>query len=65
MSSARDLYARIRESDLYDRKLGMYKVNASLESESSEAAGGSRRGYIRRAGFASYPDERHPGFEPV
>jgi len=34
--SARDLYAKIRESDLYDRKLGMYKVNASLEGQSHE-----------------------------
>ncbi len=34
--SARDLYAKIRKSDLYDRKLGMYKVNASLEGLSHE-----------------------------
>jgi hypothetical protein len=36
VASARDLYARIRESDLYDRKLGMYKVNASLKDQSHE-----------------------------
>ncbi len=36
LDSARDLYARIRASDLYDRKLGMYKVNASLEDQSHE-----------------------------
>jgi hypothetical protein len=35
-ASARDLYARIRESDLYDSKLGMYKVNASLKDQSHE-----------------------------
>ena len=35
-ASARDLYARVRESDLYDRKLGMYKVNAPLEDQSHE-----------------------------
>jgi hypothetical protein len=34
--SARDLYAKMRESDLYDRKLGMYKVNASLAGQSHE-----------------------------
>ncbi|MFN2225738.1 MAG: cellobiose phosphorylase, partial [Anaerolineae bacterium] len=34
--SARALYARVRESDLYDRKLGMYKVNASLDGQSHE-----------------------------
>jgi hypothetical protein len=31
--SARHLYKKVRESDLYDEKLGMYKVNASLESQ--------------------------------
>jgi hypothetical protein len=35
-AAARDLYARIRESDLYDRKLGMYKVNAPLANQSHE-----------------------------
>ena len=33
---ARDLYAQVRESDLYDRGLGMYKVNASLAGQSHE-----------------------------
>jgi hypothetical protein len=36
VASARDLYAKIKASDLYDRKLGMYKVNASLEEQSHE-----------------------------
>lgn len=36
VASARDLYAKIKASDLYDRKLGMYKVNASLEDQSPE-----------------------------
>jgi hypothetical protein len=35
-ASARDLYAKIRESDLYDRELGMYKVNASLDGQPHE-----------------------------
>ena len=35
-AAARELYARVRASELYDRKLGMYKVNASLESQSHE-----------------------------
>jgi hypothetical protein len=35
-ASARDLYARLRESELYDRKLGMYKVNAPLAGQSHE-----------------------------
>jgi hypothetical protein len=35
-ASARELYAKIKASDLYDRKLGMYKVNASLEDQSHE-----------------------------
>ncbi|HSR35362.1 MAG TPA: cellobiose phosphorylase, partial [Anaerolineae bacterium] len=34
--SARDLYAKIRQSELYDCKLSMYKVNASLEGQSHE-----------------------------
>jgi hypothetical protein len=36
VASARDLYERIKASDLYDRKLGMYKVNASLQDQSHE-----------------------------
>lgn len=32
----RDLYRRIQETDLYDQKLHMYKVNASLAEASSE-----------------------------
>jgi hypothetical protein len=36
VAQARELYAQIRESDLYDRKLGMYKVNAPLAGESHE-----------------------------
>jgi hypothetical protein len=36
VASARDLYAKIKASDLYDRKLGMYKVNAPLEGQSHE-----------------------------
>jgi hypothetical protein len=36
VAEARDLYVRIRESDLYDHKLGMYKVNASLKDQSYE-----------------------------
>jgi hypothetical protein len=36
VASARELHAKIRESDLYDRKLGMYKINASLEGQSHE-----------------------------
>jgi hypothetical protein len=36
VASARDLYAKIKASDLYDRKLGMYKVNVSLEDQSHE-----------------------------
>jgi hypothetical protein len=35
-ASARELYARIKTSDLYDRKLGMYKVNAPLEDQTPE-----------------------------
>jgi hypothetical protein len=33
---ARELYAQIKTSDLYDRKLGMYKVNAPLEGQTAE-----------------------------
>jgi len=36
VASARDLYARVKASDLYDRKLGMYKVNAPLEDQPHE-----------------------------
>jgi hypothetical protein len=32
-ASARALHAAVRDSDLYDRKLGLYKVNASLASQ--------------------------------
>ncbi len=35
-AQARDIHERVRQSDLYDPKLGMYKVNASLEGESHE-----------------------------
>jgi hypothetical protein len=35
-ASARRLYSRIKESDLYDRKLKMYKVSASLAGQSHE-----------------------------
>jgi len=33
---ALDLYTAVRESPLYDRPLGMYKVNADLDTESKE-----------------------------
>lgn len=33
---ASDLYKAVKASKLYDKKLGMYKVNASLSSESNE-----------------------------
>jgi hypothetical protein len=33
VDSARNLYQRIKESDLFDRKLHMYKLNASLDSQ--------------------------------
>ncbi|HOT90988.1 MAG TPA: cellobiose phosphorylase [Anaerolineae bacterium] len=33
---ARALHARVKAGDLYDRKLGMYKVNASLANETHE-----------------------------
>jgi hypothetical protein len=36
LAAARELYGKIKTSDLYDRKLGMYKVNASLEGQSHE-----------------------------
>ncbi len=36
VASARDLYARVKASDLYDRKLGMYKVNAPLQGQPHE-----------------------------
>ncbi len=35
-ASARALHKRVEASDLYDRKLGMYKVNASLAGETHE-----------------------------
>jgi hypothetical protein len=35
-NEVRDLHAKLRNSELYDRKLGMYKVNTSLESQSHE-----------------------------
>ncbi|MGC9468292.1 MAG: cellobiose phosphorylase [Anaerolineae bacterium] len=34
--SARALYVKLKTTDLYDRKLGMYKVNAPLKDESHE-----------------------------
>ncbi len=36
LSKKRELYRRVKDSDLYDRKLSMYKVNASLEEASYE-----------------------------
>jgi hypothetical protein len=36
VASARDVYARVKASDLYDRKLGMYKVNAPLQDQLHE-----------------------------
>lgn len=36
LSKKKDLYERVRKSDLYDEKLSMYKVNASLENASYE-----------------------------
>ncbi|GAB2318258.1 hypothetical protein IRB23SM22_05160 [Alkalibacterium sp. s-m-22] len=33
---ARDLYRKVRESNLYDRKLGMYKTSASIKDEPIE-----------------------------
>ena len=36
LASARALYQQIKESALFDRKLGMYKINASLAAESHE-----------------------------
>jgi hypothetical protein len=35
-ASARSLHQQVKESDLFDQKLGMYKVNASLKDESFE-----------------------------
>jgi hypothetical protein len=35
-ASARSLHRQVKESELFDRELGMYKVNASLASESHE-----------------------------
>ncbi|MGD8793614.1 MAG: cellobiose phosphorylase, partial [Anaerolineae bacterium] len=35
-ASARDLYSRVKASELYDRKLGMYKVNAPLAGQPHE-----------------------------
>ncbi len=36
LSKNKALYAAVQKSDLYDKKLGMYKVNASLEKEPME-----------------------------
>lgn len=36
LSKKKELYEQVRKSDLYDDKLSMYKVNASLESASYE-----------------------------
>ncbi|MBN1139512.1 MAG: cellobiose phosphorylase, partial [Anaerolineae bacterium] len=36
VASARELYAKIKTGDLYDGKLGMYRVNASLEDQTPE-----------------------------
>ncbi|MGD8399281.1 MAG: cellobiose phosphorylase, partial [Anaerolineae bacterium] len=36
VAAARELHARIKASDLYDRKLGMYKVNAPLADQTPE-----------------------------
>ena len=36
VAKAKTIYARVRDSALFDRKLKMYKVNASLKSESDE-----------------------------
>jgi hypothetical protein len=35
-ASARSLHQQVKESDLFDRELGMFKVNASLADESHE-----------------------------
>ncbi|WP_448577609.1 hypothetical protein, partial [Thermosphaera sp.] len=32
----KELYLRVKESDLYDRKLGMYNVNAPLRDQPIE-----------------------------
>jgi hypothetical protein len=34
--ATRALYDAVRKSDLYDKKLGMYKVNASIQNETVE-----------------------------
>lgn len=36
MTKKKELYEQVRKSDLYDEKLSMYKVNASLENASYE-----------------------------
>jgi len=36
VASARDLFARVKASDLYDHKLGMYKANAPLKDQPHE-----------------------------
>jgi hypothetical protein len=36
VASARELFGRVKASDLYDRKLGMYKANVSLEAQPHE-----------------------------
>ncbi len=36
VASAQELYAKIKASDLYDRKLGRYKVNAPLDGQTAE-----------------------------
>ena len=36
VASARRLYMQVKESDLFDRKLNMYKVNAPLGDQSHE-----------------------------
>ena len=36
VNRARDLYRRVRESELYDRKLRMYKTNGPLDACSHE-----------------------------
>jgi hypothetical protein len=36
LASARNLYGQVKASELYDRKLGMYKLNGSLADQSHE-----------------------------
>ena len=36
LTTKKKLYGQVKQSDLYDRKLSMYKVNASLENASYE-----------------------------